>query len=54
MNEQPGLKITPTSNLRQGDSLSSYLFLLCTEGFSSMIDNTDRTDAIKGVSIVKG
>lgn len=54
VNGQPSIKITSTSGFRQGDPLSTYLFLLRVEGFSSMIDNAGRISAIKGVSVARG
>ena len=49
----PG-NIVPTRELRQGDSLSPYLFLLCAEGFSALIHDAARTKQLNGKSICRG
>ena len=36
-NGEPKGFITPTLSIKQGDSLSPYLFLLCAKGLSSLI-----------------
>ncbi|KAL0011422.1 hypothetical protein SO802_006530 [Lithocarpus litseifolius] len=45
--------ILPTRGLRQGDPLSPYLFLLCVDGFSSLIKDATRNQSLSGVSICR-
>ena len=53
INGEPHGKITPTRGLRQGDPLSPYLFLLCTEGFHGLLRKAEIEGDIKGVSICR-
>ena len=46
--------IFPTRGLRQGDPLSPYLFLLCVDGFSSLIKDAARNQMLSGISICRG
>lgn len=46
--------ILPPRGIRQEDPLSFCLFLLCAEGFKSLLDLSDRRGDIKGVVVVKG
>ena len=46
--------IVPTRGLRQGDPLSPYLFLLCAEGFSALINEATRCQQLNGISICRG
>ena len=46
--------IMPSRGLHQGDPLSSYLFLLCADGFSSLINKPIRRQATSGLSICRG
>ena len=45
--------IMPSRGLRQGDTLSSYLFLLCADGFSSLINKAIRSHTMSGLSICR-
>ena len=42
-----------TRGLRQGDPLSPYLFLLCADGFSSLIKEAARNQMLSGISICR-
>ena len=44
----------PSRGIRQGDPLSSYLFLLCAEGLSALIHEVTRNQQINGISICGG
>jgi hypothetical protein len=47
-------QIIPSRGLRQGDTLSPYLFLLYAEGFSASINDAEARGRIHGVSICAG
>ena len=53
INGEPHRDITPARGLRQGDPLSPYLFLLCTEGFHGLLKKAETMGEIRGVSICK-
>jgi hypothetical protein len=41
INEEYTTRIIPQRGLRRGDSLSPYLFILCAEGLSAMLQKTE-------------
>ena len=51
INEEPHGHITPTHGLCQGDPLSPYFFLMCTEGLHGLISWAAHNGDIRGVSL---
>lgn len=44
-------QVTPGRGLRQGDPISPYLFLLCAEGLSAMLQHAETTGQVRGIQI---
>ncbi|XP_052484514.1 uncharacterized protein LOC128039852 [Gossypium raimondii] len=51
LNGASGDWFTPSRGLRQGDPLSSYLFLICVEGFSLLIQEAKTKEMMMGAPI---
>lgn len=54
VNGVPKCPITPSRGLRQGDPLSPYIFLLCTEGLISLLKNSTLDMSLEGVRVCRG
>ena len=49
INGKPKGFVTPTRGIKQGDLLSSYLFLFCAEGLSAMIRKAEEARNLQGI-----
>ena len=54
INGCPRGRIIPSRGIRQGDSLSPYLFLLCAEGLLALIKATVCNGSMEGIAICRG
>lgn len=54
INGQLGDNIEPFRGLRQCDPIFSYILLLCVEGLSSLLDQTECERKIKGIKVARG
>lgn len=54
VNEAPMGLIQPSKGLRQGNPLSPYLFLFCTEGLSTLLSSAESARRITGVPLAMG
>ena len=54
VNGKPYGMIQPSRGIHQGDPISPYLFLLCAEGLTALLNKAESEGRIKGVSICRG
>ena len=53
VNGEPRGDIRPSRGIRQGDPLSPYLFLLCSESLNRILRQATSNDSIRGFSLCK-
>ena len=54
LNGKPYGNVLPSRGIQQGHPLSPYLFLLCAEGFTSLLAKAENDGKIHGASICRG
>ncbi|XP_019158886.1 PREDICTED: uncharacterized protein LOC109155714 [Ipomoea nil] len=54
VNGRPSEEIFPTMGLRQGDPLSPYLFIICAEGLSLLLQDAQTKGRIHGCRVARG
>jgi hypothetical protein len=47
-------EVIPERGLRQGDPLSPYLFLICAEGFSTLLNQAEQEGSLRRIKVCPG
>lgn len=47
-------KFQPSRGIRKDDPISPYLFLLCVEGLSTLLDRAKQQGDIQGIKVARG
>lgn len=47
-------KVVPQKRVRQGDPISSYIYISCAEGLSSIIRRNEEVELLHGCTITRG
>lgn len=53
LNGQEAGSVTPSRGLRQGDPISPYLFIICSEGLTSLLQDAEERGMTHGVTICR-
>ena len=53
MNGQPRINISPERCLHQGDPLSPFIFILCTEALVSLLNHAESQGKITGMCVTR-
>ena len=54
INGSPRGRVTPSRGIRQGDPLSPYIFILCSEVLSDLCNKAQEEGSFKGVRVARG
>ncbi|XP_019170961.1 PREDICTED: uncharacterized protein LOC109166463 [Ipomoea nil] len=54
VNGKPSEEIVPTRGLKQGDPLSPYLFIICAEGLSLLLQDSQTKGLLHGCRVARG
>ena len=54
INGSPRGRVTPSCGIRQGDPLSPYLFILCSEVLSGLCNKAQEEGSLKGIRVARG
>ena len=54
INGAPRGKVTPSRGIRQGDPLSPYIFILCSEVLSGLCNRAQSEGSLQGISVARG